>query len=66
MKQPEPCLSGHCRSPLACDGFGYCRERNLNDHGPPTEAEMQSRRNLALGAKIHAESVARRYSKNRT
>lgn len=27
-KPPEPCLSGRCRSPLACHGWGYCRERN--------------------------------------
>ena len=32
--QPEPCLSaadfapGVCRSPIACGGWGYCRERN--------------------------------------
>ena len=22
------CKSGRCFSPLACDGFGYCREEN--------------------------------------
>jgi hypothetical protein len=30
-KQPEPCLSGHgerCYAPVACEAFGYCRERN--------------------------------------
>lgn len=26
---PEPCLSGRCYSPLACNGFGYCRQRNF-------------------------------------
>lgn len=25
----KPCLSGRCYSPLACSGFGYCRERNF-------------------------------------
>jgi hypothetical protein len=30
MKPPEPCKSGRCRSPVACNGFGYCRERNAN------------------------------------
>lgn len=23
------CLSGRCYSPMACGGFGYCRERNF-------------------------------------
>ena len=23
------CLNSQCRSPVACEGFGYCRERNL-------------------------------------
>lgn len=26
---PEPCLKDRCYSPLACQGFGYCRERNF-------------------------------------
>lgn len=28
---PEPCLGAEqrCRSPLACSGWGYCRERNM-------------------------------------
>ena len=25
----EPCTNGPCRSPVACSGFGYCRERNM-------------------------------------
>lgn len=24
----DSCISDQCRSPVACDGFGYCRERN--------------------------------------
>lgn len=24
------CLKDQCRSPVACGGFGYCRERNMN------------------------------------
>jgi hypothetical protein len=24
-----PCLSGRCYSPIACGGFGYCREHNF-------------------------------------
>lgn len=31
---PEPCLSGRCYSPVACNGFGYCRERNFARHVP--------------------------------
>lgn len=33
-RQPEPCLAASdwaqaiCRSPIACAGWGYCRERN--------------------------------------
>jgi hypothetical protein len=33
MKEPEPCLKGRCWSPMACNGWGYCRDRNLAD-GP--------------------------------
>ena len=31
------CQKDQCRSPVACGGFGYCRERNM-DHGktPPS------------------------------
>ena len=25
----EKCLKGYCRSPVACAGFGNCRERNF-------------------------------------
>lgn len=25
----------HCRSPIACNGFGYCRERHWDHHGDP-------------------------------
>lgn len=28
---PEPCLGEQCRSPVACGGWGYCRERNARD-----------------------------------
>lgn len=27
--EPEPCIGGRCFSPIACNGFGYCRERNI-------------------------------------
>ena len=30
MKHERPvCIKGRCYSPVACDGFGYCRELNL-------------------------------------
>lgn len=29
MGKIEQCLKGRCYSPVACEGFGYCRERNL-------------------------------------
>lgn len=28
--QPEPCIGKRCYSPMACGGFGYCRNRNLD------------------------------------
>lgn len=34
------CIGGRCRSPIACGGFGYCRERN-ND-GRPMLADIPS------------------------
>ena len=36
--QPEPCLDlvdGRCSSPVACFGWGYCRDRNF---GPGVDA----------------------------
>jgi len=41
---PEPCLSGQCRSPLACNGWGYCRERNADDGGYVSAAVALERR----------------------
>jgi hypothetical protein len=35
--------TGRCLSPLACDGFGYCRERN-SDGRPMDEATIALRR----------------------
>ncbi len=32
---PEPCLKGRCWSPMACNAFGYCRERNFAADGDP-------------------------------
>lgn len=37
------CKAERCRSPIACGGFGYCRERNFDGHGM-SESEIQRRR----------------------
>jgi hypothetical protein len=29
LKKPMKCESKRCYSPIACAGFGYCRELNL-------------------------------------
>lgn len=49
MMPPEPCTKGRCYSPLACNGWGYCRERN--EGRAPTSQEMQSFRIIALDRK---------------
>lgn len=33
----------YCRSPMACDAFGYCRERNFDGY-PVNESEIARRR----------------------
>jgi hypothetical protein len=53
---PESCLDGHCWSPVACEGWGYCRHRNF-DHGAPTDAEQQERRRLAAERRDEANSA---------
>jgi hypothetical protein len=35
--------SSYCRAPLACSGFGYCRERNLDGRGM-SEGDVAARR----------------------
>lgn len=45
MSQPEPCISGYCRSPVACGGFGYCRDRNRD--GVPGEVVAKEWRERA-------------------
>lgn len=34
---------GGCRSPVACDAFGYCRERNF-DGAPMDQLQIARRR----------------------
>lgn len=33
------CQSERCRAPIACGGFGYCRDRNRD--GLPSKAEAE-------------------------
>ncbi len=33
------CLNDHCRSPVACDGFGYCRQHNLDGTAPAPKTD---------------------------
>lgn len=28
---PEPCIKQRCYSPTACEGWGFCRERNISE-----------------------------------
>lgn len=40
----EPCLrGGRCLSPVACGGWGYCRERNFGG-GIPSDLDIGLRR----------------------
>jgi hypothetical protein len=58
MNGPEPCITsfatGRCYSPVACSGFGYCRDRNLK-YGLPTEAAAQEWRADAAKLKANAD-----------
>lgn len=40
------CLKDRCWSPVACGGFGYCRDRN-NDGYPMDEVNVRRRRKEA-------------------
>lgn len=56
MRAPEPCLSvgrGGCHSPVACNGWGYCRERNFVE-GVPSEETQRNWRKLAEERRIHS------------
>lgn len=56
---PEPCLSRHCRSPLSCAGWGYCRQRNMEDPGAPTERQIQEPRSIASARNEERPTEAR-------
>lgn len=44
MSERPRCIKDRCRSPVACGGFGYCRERNVE--GLPTEKVAAAWREL--------------------
>lgn len=44
------CIKNQCRSPVACGGFGYCRELNMADGYVMVDAE-ELKRLRALDAK---------------
>lgn len=50
---PEPCITsfstGRCYSPIACEAFGYCRDRNLK-FGLPDEVTAEVWRALAISS----------------
>ncbi len=48
----ELCLKARCYSPVACGGWGYCRERNLptdpmDEHGQRPKELIEARRALS-------------------
>lgn len=43
---PEKCLKTRCFSPLACEGWGYCRERNNE-----ARAEVERERAVRAGVR---------------
>lgn len=45
---PEPCLNGYCRSPIACNAFGYCRQRNFR----MAEIGEPEKRRVLIPAKV--------------
>jgi len=56
MRPPEPCTKGRCWSPTACNGWGYCRERNAAyPGGRPSEETIRALRDNATVRRSHAE-----------
>lgn len=47
---PEPCLNDQCRSPVACNGFGFCRQRVIDFPGIPSPQQMDRWRSFAAQA----------------
>ncbi|MEY3773859.1 MAG: hypothetical protein RLZZ129_639 [Verrucomicrobiota bacterium] len=63
---PEPCICGRCWSPMACSGWGYCRERNMGRE--PTDWEQAFRRRGAAkrSAAIRARIAALEEEKDKS
>jgi len=62
--QPEPCMATEdngtgfrsvCRSPTACHGWGYCRERNIALGYAPDEYMIETWRRRAAKRKTDFE-----------
>lgn len=56
----EPCLDAPCRSPVACSGFGYCRERNAGDKITTPEM-IEARRRKVLRRRHATEEEVRMF-----
>lgn len=52
---PETCLKKRCYSPTACEGWGYCRERNIE--ADPIDSD--GRRSPELIAERRNDALAR-------
>ena len=52
MELPEPCIEGRCFSPVACNGWGYCRERNKGR--APSQYQIDRRRADAVRSRDKA------------
>lgn len=56
----DPCIAKHgCRSPVACGGFGYCRERNVADVRTTPETIERHRREAERRAGVEIISERR-------
>ena len=53
MRPPEPCIKGRCWSPTACNGWGYCRERN--EGAAPSGTIIAERRAIAENQRAKEE-----------
>jgi hypothetical protein len=59
----ETCLKRRCYSPIACEGWGYCRELNLitdpiDKDGIRPASLIEERRRAALSASTASEGNA--------
>lgn len=63
-RQPEPCIAPRmegshqrCFSPLACEAWGYCRERNAD--GVPSAGRQAQLRTEAAGRREALDRMRR-------